>query len=118
MKLIDLENIVVNAFCSLDVSPLKKLDKKASYSYNYKHEMIAELQSVFDKIKSKGVQNLEVENSKCKYCYPSANAYSFHNSKTGGFVIRYVIHQESNDVYRIEQCKNKPIPDGEDGMPF
>ena len=118
MKLFDLEKYVVKAICKLDTKPLEKLDKKASYSYNYKDEMIAELQRVFDKIKSTGVQSLEVKNSKCKYCYPSANAYSFHNPLTGEFVIRYVIHQESKDVYRIEQCKNKPIPVGEDGMPF
>jgi len=118
INLINLEKRIVKAFCLLNTKPLEKLDENAIYSFNYKDEMIAELQSVFDKIKSTGVQSLEVRNSKCKYCYPSANAYSFHNPITDEFIIRYVIHQESKDVYRIEQCKNKPIPVGEDGMPF
>ena len=118
MELEILEKHIVQAFCQLEISPLDKLDDNASYSYNYKDEMIAELQEVFDKIKSTGVQSLKAKDSKCKYCYPNANAYSFHHPKTNEFIIRYVIHQESDNVYRVEQCKNNPIPDGENGMPF
>ena len=118
INLINLEKGIVKAFCLLNINPLEKLDEKAIYSYNYKNEMIAELQSVFDKIKSTGVQSLEVKNSKCKYCYPSANAYSFHNPITDEFIIRYVIGQDEDGMYRVEECKNKPITTGEDGMPF
>lgn len=113
-----IEKQVVKAFRRLETSPLDKLDANAVYSYNYKDEMIAELQKVFEKIKSTGVQSLKVTDSKCKYCYPTANAYSFHNPKTDEFIIRYVIHQESEDEFRIEECRNKPIPDGKNGMPF
>lgn len=123
MTLSDLEIIVARAFCSLDSSILLEMDEHAIYSDNYLDEIIEELQKVFDKIKSKDINSLIVKDSHCKYCYPEGKAYSFHHPITGKFIIRYVIaHEgESDDgetIYRIEECRNNPIPYGQDGMPF
>ena len=118
MTLFQLEKHIKEAFINLNPSILENLDEDAVYSYDFKHEFIDKLDKLFREIKSKGISNLSVINSKCKFCYPSANTYSFHNPKTDEFIIRYVIHQESDNVYRVEQCKNNSIPDGENGMPF
>lgn len=118
MKIINVEKSIVSSFCSLDVSFLDKLDGDIIYSYNYKHEMIAELGSVFEKIKSKGINKLIVKDSACKYCYPKGKAFSFHHPKTDEFIIRYVIFKEKDDFFIVEECKNNPIINTEDGMPF
>lgn len=118
MKLLDLEKIVVESFSNLNSSLLEGIEENAIYSYNYKNEMIDEIEKVFVKIKSAGVSSLTVKKSKCMFCYPQANAYAFHNPSTDEFIIRYVISQDKDGMYRIEECKNKPIPDGENRMPF
>ena len=114
----NLEQSLINAIQNLNISFLDTLDKTADYSHNYKHEFIAEMQTLFEKFKSRGLTSLIAKPSKCNYCYPTGKAYSFHNPDTDEFIIRYVIFQESEKVYRVEECRNKPIPDGEDGLPF
>src|SRR5690606_24537871 len=109
---------MVEAFCLLSIEPFKNIDETADYSHNYKHEFIDEMQTLFEKFKSRGLTSLIAKPSKCNYCYPTGKAYSFHNPDTDEFIIRYVIFQESEKVYRVEECRNKPIPDGEDGLPF
>ncbi len=116
--LIDLENYVVKAFCDLDSNILESLDGNAIYSYNYKNEMIDEIGKVFVKIKSAGVSSLTVKKSNCMFCYPQANAYAFHNPQTDEFIVRYVISQDEDGMYRVEECKKKPITCGENGMTF
>lgn len=111
-------NNIIKAFKYLSTEHLEKVCDKTIYSYNYKHEMIDELESVFNKIRLKGISSLKVKNSKCKFCYPNANAYSFHHPITDEFIVRYVIHQKEKNVFHIGECKNKPIPVREDGMPF
>lgn len=118
MNLKDLELLVVEAFCTLDTNPLNMLDQDASYSHNYKDEFIEEMEEVFNKIKSEGIYKLSVNPSRCKFCYPDANAYSFHHPNTGEFFMRYVIHQSGENEFGIEQCRNKPLPELEHGMPF
>ncbi|WP_248724517.1 hypothetical protein [Seonamhaeicola sp. ML3] len=64
------------------------------------------------------MDSLVVKPSECKYCYPKAKVYSFHHKETDEFIIRYLIHQEDEDEFRVEECRNKQIPDGENNMPF
>lgn len=117
-RFIKIEKSIVNAFSLLDIKPLEMLDGGLIYSHNYKNEMIDELNLVFNKIKASGLKRLTVKPSKCNYCYPTANTYSFHNPINDEFIIRYVIHQESEKSFRVEECKNRVLPNGKDGMPF
>ena len=116
MELKVLEKIVVKSFCELNMEYLNIIDESPCYSHNDKQEFIEELSQVIYKIKSKGIYGLTVKPSTCKYCYPSANAYSFHHPVTDEFIFRYVFHQESETFFRVEECKNKPPR--ADGMPF
>lgn len=114
----NLETIIVNAFCGLNPLLLNNLPDNVYYSYNEKSELIEELSKLFGELKNKGFKKLRAKQSKCEYCYPNATTYSFHELLSDVFVVRYVIHQVSEKEFRIEQCRNKPIPDGDDGMPF
>ncbi|TWO31510.1 hypothetical protein E1J38_013385 [Seonamhaeicola sediminis] len=109
---------IIKAFCKLSIASLKEIDAELTYSYNNKEELIEELKQLFDGIKSKGISQLKVKDAKCKYCYPDKAAFGFHHPQTDELIIRYVIFKERDKFYRVEQCKNKPIPDREDGFPF
>jgi hypothetical protein len=114
----NLEQSLIKAFQNLNISFLNILDETAYYSHNYKHEFIAEMQTLFEKFNARGLTSLIAKPSKCIYCYPTGKAYSFHNPDNDEFIIRYVIFQESEKVFCVQECRNKPIPEGEDGMPF
>ena len=74
MTLFQLEKHIKEAFINLNPSILENLDEDAVYSYDYKHEFIDKLDKLFREIKSKGILSLKVTDSKCKFCYPTANA--------------------------------------------
>lgn len=112
------EKVLIIAFENLDISLLNIISHKFTYSYNDKIEFIEEMKIVFEKIRAEGINSLLAKPSKCKYCYPTGKAYSFHHPKTDNFIIRYVIFKESHDFYRVEQCKNNPILKSEKGIPF
>lgn len=112
------EKYLKEAFISLNTSCLENLEEEADYSHDYKYELIEKLEKLFSEIKSKGTKSLIAKPSECKYCYPSAKAYEFHDAKTDEFVIRYIIQKESDTFYRIQECGNKKYPFSEDGMPF
>lgn len=110
------DEVIIKAFCSIDPSPLERLENNLIFSFKSKNELIMDLSKIFDTFKSNGITSLTAKPSKCNYCYPTGKAYSFHNPDTDEFVIRYVIHQESEKVFRVEECRN--IPPRKDGMPF
>jgi hypothetical protein len=114
--MIVIKNILIEAFETLNVSVFNNLDETINYSFKSKHEFIADMQTLFKSLKENGITSLSAKPSKCIYCYPTGKAYSFHNPDTDDFVIRYVIHQESDKVFRVEECRN--IPPRKDGMPF
>ncbi|MBA6153940.1 hypothetical protein [Gelidibacter maritimus] len=118
MKLKVLEEVVIEAFCSLSTAPLSHVDEFSDYSHNNKDEFIEELNKVFNQIKSNGINALLVQTSTCKFCYPNANTYSFHHPVTNLLIIRYVIDQVSQRSFRVQECRNLPLPKVESGMPF
>lgn len=92
------------------------MDEEAYYSHHNKIELIQNMDRLFKEIKNKGITDLNVKDSECKFCYPTGKAYSFHHPGTGEFIIRYVIAyegetDEGEKLYRVEECRNKPIPD-------
>ena len=111
-----IEKIVVKSFCELNTEHLNMLYESPSYNHNDKQEFIEELSQIIYNFKSKGIYGLTVKPSTCKFCYPSASAYSFHHPVTDEFIFRYVFHQESETFFRVEECKN--IPPRADDMPF
>lgn len=118
MTLSELVEYIALAFCRLDTSILDKLDKNASYSFNYKEELIEELQGKFDGYKKAGISRMAISFSQCLYCYPKAKALNFYIQETDEFVVRYVIHQQGSEEFIVQECRNILLPDGEDGMPF
>lgn len=109
---------IIQAFINLDVSILSKINGRISYSFDSKNELISKFNKLFNELKSKGLNSLKVETSKCRYCYPSIKNYSFHHPITDEFIFRYVIFRESSDFYRIEECKNSPSSKSENSIPF
>ncbi|WP_242157344.1 hypothetical protein [Aestuariivivens sediminis] len=109
---------LISAFKKLSLEPLEELCDVSIYSYDYKQELIEKLQKKFDKISSEDISELVAKESKCKYCYHESKAYSFHHPKTDELIVRYVIFRESENFYRVEECKYKPILNREDGFPF
>lgn len=118
MKVEDLESCVVTAFEALHIKKLRKIDEDAFYSDLDKEQIIAEISKDIEKIKRLGISDLKVQPTTCQYCYPKANAFSFHHPETEELIIRYVIYQESKKCFIVKECKNQVIPDGENGMPF
>lgn len=118
MELKVLEEVVIEAFCSLNTAPLSHVDEFSDYSHNNKDEFIEELNKVFNEIKSNDINALFVQTSTCQFCYPNASAYSFHHPITDQLIIRYVIDQIDERSFRVQECRNNPITDGDDGLPF
>jgi hypothetical protein len=122
------KRIIVKAFHELDSSILKELDGNASYSYDYKFELIEKLEHLFEKYKSMGLKKLMVQDSKCNFCYKDSKeskAYSFHHPDTGEFLIRYVLDYEGvaddgGNIFKVNECTNIPLrlPESSDGLPF
>ena len=107
MNIKDINEILVQSIGNLDIKCLNDIDEKISYSYNNKNELIESFKVLFEELKSKGITSLDVQSSKCNFCYPDKDAYAFYNPTTNDLVLRYVIFQESPDFYRVEECKNK-----------
>ena len=117
MQIADLEIAVINTFIHYDTSYLNPVDPDGVYSSNYKDEFIAELQREIEILKKDYPEGLYAKESLCMFCYPGSNAFSFYSKTTEKYVMRYVI-AEDEDMYRVEQCYNNPIPDGPDGKLF
>ncbi|GGZ56402.1 hypothetical protein [Mesonia mobilis] len=108
--------LIIKSFLSLDVSYLNELPSNIYYSTNTKKELIEQLSKEFASIKSKEINKLLVKPSKCKYCYPDLEAYSFYTDNDE-FVSRYLI-SKTKKQFIVKPCKNKLISDDENGMPF
>ncbi|AFL81592.1 hypothetical protein Aeqsu_2130 [Aequorivita sublithincola DSM 14238] len=117
MQIADLENAVINAFIHYDTSYLEPLNPEGVYSYNNKNEFIEELKLEIEKLRKDYPKGLCSRGSVCMFCYPESNAFSFYSKSTDEFVMRYVIAQDK-DQYKVNLCKNEPIPDGANGLPF
>jgi hypothetical protein len=59
----------------------------------------------------KGFTSLTVKPSKCLYCYPNANAFSFHHPDIDEFICRYVIGKDEKGYseFIVEECRNGPL---------
>lgn len=118
MKINDIQNIVVEAFCKLNADLLEKIESNSIYTYQTKDEFIKKHRILFEKLRANGHKELISKPSKCLYCCSESIAISFEDLVSGEFVIRYVFSKESEGVYRIEKCINRKLPKTKDGMPF
>lgn len=108
--------LIIKSFLSLDVSYLNELPSNIYYSTNTKKELIEYLSKEFALIKCKGIDKLSLKTSQCKNCYPDMEAYSFY-TEGSEFITRYII-SKTKKQFIVQPCKNKFIPDDENGMPF
>ena len=118
MKIETTRKVIVKSICGLDESYLNQLDDDIIYSYDYKDELIQKFRANFKELKSNGITSLKVVESKCEFCYPDKKTYAFYNPTTNELVLRYVIFQESQDFYRVEECKNQLTNKRHYGLPF
>lgn len=109
--------LIIKAHQTLDVTYLDYLSNSKLYSWNTKSEIILELESKFNFLKDKNIHSLIYSLSKCKFCYPDAPVYTFFDSESNYVVGRYVI-TETQDQYIFEKCKNMPIENDSNGIPF
>jgi hypothetical protein len=118
--IIKLEKIVIDTFCNLDVSYLSDLDESYMYSDCFKDEVIIHFAKQIKAMLLKGITTLNMKNSACLFCYPDCNAYSFHHPQTDELMVRYVVGKSKNQAkeFILQECLNKQIPDGKNGMPF
>jgi hypothetical protein len=82
------ELCIINAVTNLNVSYLNELEEGVLCSHSFKDELILEFAAFFEKLLLKGFTSLTVKPSKCLYCYPNANAFSFHHPDTDEFICR------------------------------
>jgi flagellar motor component MotA len=109
------KEIFIKSFQNIESTYLKRLSNKTYYSDQTKPELIDELNTAFEKIKKEGISKLEVRLSKCLFCFPNADVIeAYHNDK---LMIRYVISKNS-EQFIFQPCKNIPIPDRDDSIPF
>lgn len=118
MSLSKVENIIIKVLKHLDVSFLENLENNFIYNECNNEIFIDSFLIEIDFFKSKGIKSLYVKESKCKYCYPDSNAFEFYDDMTNKFKFRYVIHQKNEREFIIQECKNRIIPNGENGIPF
>ena len=117
MKLKDLEQAFLDSCSKLSTAPLARLNPDIYYSYLDKQSFIKQIENKFEGFKAQGITEIIIINSKCRYCYPKAIAYCIYD-KEYNFLTKYVIDQDGCEDFVFEECKNNPIPDGEDGLPF
>ena len=113
----EIENIVIEALCNLDIKPLYSLSENIMYSYLTKSELLEEFTFVFDNYKSRGIKKLTFISSKCNYCFPLANAFEFYNSENNEFIVRYIIHSDE-DGCKVRLCENSPPTGCKEEIPF
>lgn len=108
--------LFLSSFQQLDSSYLKGLPTNEYYSDQTKEELIKELTQHFSKLKKEGETNLTVKLSECFYCYPNSPVLKGYNTNKE-LVISYVV-TKNKDQYIAQSCTNKPVPDGENNIPF
>ncbi len=113
-----LQSAVISTLQYLETSALQSLSSDGLYNETCKAEFTEEMEKVILKIKNEGYSSLEVEPTTCKFCFPTAKAYNFNNPESGEVIIRYVIHEESTKRFIIQECRNKKLLGGENGLPF
>ncbi|MBU2940155.1 hypothetical protein KO494_11470 [Lacinutrix sp. C3R15] len=113
----EIENAVIPAFTNLDVKYLNSLDDNTMYSNLSKKELIEEFTRVFKDYKSKKINKLTYKKSKCNFCFPLANAFEFYNSENNKFIVRYIIHSDTNGCI-VRLCNNKPSSNDSTEIPF
>lgn len=118
MELEELEEAVIKSLSTLDICHLSGINAKATYSYDDKEQFMEEIERKLKILRGKGIESMFYKRSNCKYCYPKSNTFSFFNSINEEFVVRYVIHQETEEAYKVEECNNRIIPSGDNGLPF
>ncbi|TDQ33372.1 hypothetical protein [Zeaxanthinibacter enoshimensis] len=123
MNIQQLEFIIRSTFTNLDYSFLDQLDKDSYYSDQDKYELINRIEFQIHSLKTAGYNKLLCKQSRCFLCYPNADALSFHCPNTDELVIKYVFQnlgktEEGEFLYRVEECKNNPIKEGANGLPF
>lgn len=109
--------IFIKAFSTLDINLLEKLKDDKFYSWKSKSELIFEIDDFFQNLKKKNISSLTYTISKCNLCYPNAPVYTFYHKETGCFIGTYVI-TETEDQYIFEECKNNPVSNRDNGIPF
>jgi hypothetical protein len=76
--------------------------------------------NVESKIKSflqEGIETLALEFTHCKFCYKGHKSLSFKSKNTSKTIVSYVVIIINGNLV-AEECRNKLIPDGEDGILF
>jgi hypothetical protein len=114
-------SIIVKSIASLDLTILSDLPEDLSYESGDALSIVEELTYHIEKFKKEGHTSFEVKVSKCNFCYPNSNTFSFHSKETTDEKLRYVMdtlpNEENNIIF--SHCLNRPkIQDGKDGMPF
>jgi len=109
----DLEKCIIQSICNLDISYLADLDQYAVYSYDYKEELITKFSQIFKNFLLKGITSLKVKPDKSFNYYPNINTFSFYNSETDEFMIRYRIGKDKKyyQSYIVDDSYNKTLPD-------
>jgi hypothetical protein len=118
MNLKGLETSIIVAISNLSVDALTVLAPYALYSSLDKAQFIEEIQRDILKVREFGIDTLIVKESSCKFCFPSANSFSFHHSRTNELIIRYVILKEDEKRYIVQECRNKWFLKEKSGLPF
>lgn len=114
----DLKKQILKAFRELDSSHLSNINPEYLYMGQVQHDWVKDFTTQINKLKQNGLSYLIIEPSKCQFCYSTGTAFVLKNPHSNNIIIRYVIQQKRTNFFIIEECKNSPIPDGEDGLPF
>lgn len=119
-----IKKVALNSLSNLDESILLELpnDFEVLFNeFNCRQELIAELKRDFKKLGYGGEFPLYIKRSKCNYCYPNNNTYSFHDPKTDELVFSSVVDKVDEKNYIILICENKPKlnhPPNNEDIPF
>jgi|GEM_PF-5876412 len=101
------EKIMIDSLVRLDSSKLSSLEDNLIVSYSFKDEFIKEFSKGIEEIKNKGHKAMIFKETKCRQCFPNYKAYEFHDSYSDEFIVRYVIHQESENSIMVSKCSNQ-----------
>ena len=109
---------VKRAFSTLNSIFLNDLYDDGIYSNLDKEGIIEDLNFKIEKIKKKYKAPLHILPGKCTFCYPEGTTIKFVDSESEQRVIQIVVFQEGIKEYRVEECKNNPIPETSNSLPF
>lgn len=104
-EMYEIQDTFLSACMKLDASIFEPFIKEdAMFEDKDKYRFLSSLKSLFDRVRSAGVESLTMMESECHGCHPGHKAYEFKSEDRVEFT--YLIYWEEGRLKDIFRCYN------------